>query len=104
MPKALEAAAVRLFDDYYNSLSQAERDELILYLTVGSTNMDYRSHVMNAEVMVTVSGFASISGAIDLWMIAGLSEWPQTPEDVDALIPPPGWFTRRLARTMKLGL
>ncbi len=60
--------------------------------------------VMDGEVMVTVSGWNSIAGLIDFLLLIGLSEWIDSQEELDELLPPPGGMTRKLANLMKLAL
>jgi hypothetical protein len=60
--------------------------------------------VMDGEVQVTLSGWNTLPGLIDFVMIAGLCDWVDTQEELDALLPPPGGFTRTLANFMKLAL
>jgi len=83
---------------------EADRAREMAFFTVGSTNMDYRSMVMDGEVMVTLSGWNTLPGLIDFVLIAGLCDWVDTQEELDALLPPPGGFTRTLANFMKLAL
>jgi hypothetical protein len=103
-PGALRRVANDFLQKYYAGLAPEERDRLILYLTVGSCNMDYRSMVMNAEVMVVLGGVKALLGAMDFVMLAGLCEWPETPEEVDELLPPPGWLMRNLSSFIKIAL
>ena len=71
----------------------AERS--MAYLTVGSTNMNYRSMVMDGEVQIAVTGWNTLTGLIDFLFIAGLSEWIE-------LLPPPGGMTRSLANLIRM--
>ena len=75
---------------------------MIFYFTVGSTNMDYRSMVMDGEVQVTVSGWQSLYGFLDFLILPGLCEWVETPEELNALLPPASGMTRSMAGLMKL--
>jgi hypothetical protein len=52
------------------------------------------------------SGLASLAagGALDFTLLAGLCEWPTTPEEVDALLPPPGWLMRKISGFVKIAL
>ncbi|MCH7549738.1 MAG: hypothetical protein IH969_09435 [Candidatus Krumholzibacteriota bacterium] len=59
---------------------------------------------MNGEVMIVLSGLKSMVGAIDFILLAGLCEWMETPEQVDELLPPPGWFTRKMSGFIKVAL
>jgi phosphatidylserine/phosphatidylglycerophosphate/cardiolipin synthase-like enzyme len=94
----------QLLDAFYATVPEGERDQAISYLTVGSANLDYRSMTMNGEVMVTVSGIESLVGVIDFVLLSGLCEWPESPEEVDKLLPPPGWFMRNLSEFIKIAL
>ncbi len=74
------------------------------FFTIGSTNMDYRSMVMDGEVQITMSGWNTLAGLVDFMILAGLCDWVETQEEFDALLPPPGGFTRTMANFMKLAL
>jgi hypothetical protein len=104
LPKELRHHMAQLLDAFYATLSDEQRGTMISYLTVGSVNMDYRSMAMNGEVMVTISGIESLVGVIDFILLSGLCEWPESPEEVDKLIPPPGWLMRNLSEFAKITL
>jgi len=104
VPQELKRKLKKLLDDYLASLTPAQRSEVICYMTVGSVNMDYRSQALNGEVMVTIGGLAGLEGVFDFMLLAGLCEWPGTPEDVDKLLPPPGGVIRRLSSLIKVAL
>jgi len=104
VPTALTQQVAQLLDAFYATVPEGERDQAISYLTVGSANLDYRSMTMNGEVMVTVSGIESLVGVIDFVLLSGLCEWPESPEEVDKLLPPPGWFMRNLSEFIKIAL
>jgi hypothetical protein len=102
VPEELAASWMALIKGLLEDLSPQERDELIYYLTVGSTNMDYRSMVMDGEVMVVVGGWQSLFGFMDFMLLPGLCEWVETTEELDALLPPPGGMIRAMAGFSKL--
>ncbi|MDX2475580.1 MAG: hypothetical protein QNL91_17960 [Candidatus Krumholzibacteria bacterium] len=104
IPRELAASWMALIEGLVADLSPQEREEMIYYLSVGSTNMDYRSMVMDGEVMVLVGGWQSLYGFMDFMLLPGLCEWMETTEDLDAVLPPPGAFTRAIAGLMKLSL
>jgi hypothetical protein len=104
VPPELKRKLKTLLDDYLTGLTPDQRREIVCYMTVGSANMDYRSQVLNGEVMVTIGGLASLEGVLDFMLIAGLCEWPGTPEGVDALIPAPGRIMRGLSSFIKIAL
>jgi hypothetical protein len=100
MIAALKAAVLAALP----SLSEEERRQSIAYLTVGSTNMDYRSMVMDGEVQVTVTGWTVLSGVLDFVQLLGLSEWPETQAELDRLLPPVGGMSRKMANLGKLAM
>jgi hypothetical protein len=104
VPEELADRVSDVVDGYYNSLSPDEQRGMISFFTCGSANMDYRSQVMNGEVMVTIGGASALVGAMDFMLLAGRCEWPATPEAVDELVSPPGWWVRTLSSWIKLGL
>ena len=104
VPPELKRKMKALLDDYLSGLTPDQRNEIVCYMTIGSANMDYRSQALNGEVMVTIGGLASLEGVLDFMILAGLCDWPGTPERVDELIPPPGGFMRRLSSFIKVAL
>jgi hypothetical protein len=86
------------------SLTPEEVRQSIAYLTVGSTNMDYRSMVMDGEVQVTVTGWTVLSGLLDFVQLLGLSEWPETQAELDRLLPPVGGMKKKMANLGKLAM
>jgi hypothetical protein len=82
--------------------TKADRD--VSYFTVGSANMDYRSMVMDGEVMLTVTGWNSLSGMLDFLVLDGLCEWVDTHEGLNALLAPVGGMMGGLSRFGKLAM
>ncbi len=103
-PEALAEGWRDLIHGLQDDLVPPEREELIFFLTVGSTNMDYRSMVMDGEVQVLLSGWHSLFGFMDFMLLPGLCEWLETTEELDNLLPPPSGFVRGMAGLMKLTL
>jgi hypothetical protein len=103
-PEQLFAGWVALVKGLMDELTPEEQEELIAYFTVGSTNMDYRSMVMDGEVQLVVGGWQALNGLLDFLLLPGLCEWLETTEELDALLPPPSGLTRSMAGLMKLAL
>ena len=103
-PEQLFAGWVALVKGMMDDLTPEEQEELIAYFTVGSTNMDYRSMVMDGEVQLVVGGWQALNGLLDFLLLPGLCEWLETTEELDALLPPPSGLTRSMAGLMKLAL
>jgi hypothetical protein len=104
VPRDLKEKLKALLNDYLAGLSPEQKSEMVCYLTIGSANMDYRSQAINGEVMVTIGGMAGLEGVLDFMLLAGLCDWPGTPEEVDKLLPPPGGLMRRLSSFIKVAL
>jgi hypothetical protein len=103
-PEELGAAWLDLVQGMILELDEKQREQLIYYLTVGSVNMDYRSMVMDGEVMILLAGWQSLHGFFDFLILPSLCTWVETPEELDALLPPPSGFVRGMAGLMKLSL
>jgi len=95
LPEDLARSWLALIINLSADLSETEHEELVYYLTVGSTNMD-------GEVMVVVGGWQSPFGFMDFLRLPGLCEWVETTEQLDLLLPPPSSFYRAVAGLSKL--
>jgi len=49
------------------------REHALAYMTVGSTNMNYRSMIMDGEVQILVTRWHVIAGLMDFFIIEGLT-------------------------------
>jgi hypothetical protein len=103
-PEKLAENWSKLIVALLEDLTPAQREDLVYFFTVGSTNMDYRSMVMDGEVMVVTGGWQSLYGFLDFLLLPGLCEWVETTDQLDELLPPPSGMTRGLAGLMKLSL
>jgi hypothetical protein len=74
------------------------------YLTVGSHNMDYRGMMMDGEVIYVTAGAGLVPGGRDLFMVAGVSTWVDTLEELEALVPAYSEWQRRVGRFIKYAL
>ena len=101
-PAALAAAVLDLIRGVSAETPPEEFDRWISYFTVGSTNMDYRSMSLDGEVQVTMTHWNTLAGLMDFSIIEGLSEWPETQEELDRLLPPPSGLVRSLANLIRL--
>jgi hypothetical protein len=104
VPEELITSVSSLADALQARLTEEEIEANMAFFTVGSTNMDYRSMVMDGEVQITLGGWNSLAGLVDFLFIVGLCEWVDTQEELDALLPPPSGMTRTMANFMKLAL
>jgi hypothetical protein len=59
---------------------------------------------LNGETTVLVGGWDALNGIVDFMLLMGLCEWPQTTEELDALLEPPGWVMRKISALIKIAL
>jgi hypothetical protein len=104
MPESTQTAIIDLVRAVRRDIDAETADRAFAHFTVGSANMDYRSMVMDGEVMVIVAGWDALPSLLDFLLLVGLSEWIESQEELDALLPPPGGMTRKIANLMKLAL
>ena len=84
-----------------SALTPEEGQKSIAYFTIGSTNMNYRSMYLDGEVQITTTGWNTVPGLVDFFLLIGLTQWPDTQEELDQLLPPPGGRTRSIARLLR---
>ena len=102
LPDALAAASRALERGLTDDIQRTDGEHVISYFTIGSTNMNYRSMVMDGEVQVTVTGWGTLPGLTDFLMLMALCQWPETQAELDELLPPPGGFTRSMANLIRM--
>ena len=104
----IDSAAVRGADarmrGYEQALSASERKAFSFYFSVGTQNMDPRGILLDGEATLVVSGLQAAVGLADLYYLMARSTWITEQRELDALIPPAGWFTRWLARQLRYAL
>jgi hypothetical protein len=98
LPEAVWRARRRLLAAHEATLTPDEAARAVLYLQIGSYNMNDRSMLLDGEVALTVSGTAALSGMFDFLAIAGMTDWIDRQDQLDALLPAPSGWQRLLAR------
>ncbi|MEJ2371784.1 MAG: hypothetical protein P8Y07_13160, partial [Gemmatimonadales bacterium] len=76
-------------------------EKFVAYLMVGSYNQNYRSMLMDGEVMLTVEGGAVIYGLIDYLSLLGTATWVDSLEELEEYLPAYGGLKYMLARSFK---
>jgi hypothetical protein len=76
-----------ILDDYMNGLPEEEEDRIALFFLLGSHNQNNRSMVLDGEVALVVASWSALFGFTDFLIIAGLSEWVDTVEELERLLP-----------------
>ena len=104
IPPELEDALKRFIAGTVRDTDPERLQRAIVYMTVGSTNMNYRSMVMDGEVQILATSWLTIGSLMDFYIIEGLTEWIDTLERLDELLPPPGGMTKWMANLLRLAL
>jgi len=91
-----------MLQDWFSSLDPETKRRVVFFTLFGSQNQNYRSMVVDGEVCFVVSRYPSVVSYLDLVALIGESRWIDGPEELDALLPPPSEWRRRLQRWIKL--
>jgi hypothetical protein len=100
----LSRAALRLEQASHQRLTPRQQEEVFFFLTVGSHNEDYRGMIMDGEVSVIVAGQHAMIAFLDFLSIIGLTDWVESIEELETMLPRHGWLTREFARFVKYAL
>jgi hypothetical protein len=90
-----------LLNNFLPELTPEERERIVYYISVGSHNMNYRSLLMDGEVICLVTYYGAIAGIMDFVGLTGLCKWPETREQLNELLPPYGGTKRKMGRIAK---
>ena len=99
---------VAVRQDFFNLLkstrelaTEQQRETAVLYHLVGSSNMDYRSMLMDGEVGLLISGKAAIHGLLDAIILAGAARWVDDVEVLNQYLPRYEGFEWKTSRWIK---
>ena len=93
----------RLYEACEKTVPAAERERALWYLTVGSQNQNYRSMALDGEVLVIVAGLDAQVALADFVLLAGLTTWLDTPEEMEEYLPAASGLKRKMARWLEIG-
>jgi hypothetical protein len=101
----LEVAVRQQFYDLLQSTrdlaTEEQRETAVFYHLVGSSNMDYRSMLMDGEVGLLISGKAAIHGLLDAIILAGAARWVDDVEVLNQYLPRYEGFKWKSSRWVK---
>ena len=100
----LEKAGNILLQAYLDDLTPEEREKIVFYIAVGAHNMNYRSFMMDGEVLFLLSYFDALPAMLDFIGMTGLCKWPKTREELNELIPPYKGLKRKIGRFIRTGV
>ncbi len=87
--EAIREPATALIENWWQGLTNEEREHAALYMTIGSHNQNYRSVIMDGEVLVAVSGYRALWAYVDFVRTFGLSTWVTDQDQLEQLLPKP---------------
>ncbi len=99
---ALIPAGEDLVEAHLSELSAREEKRGALFFMVGSHNQNHRSFIMDGEVAFVVSSWAALHGLPDFIVLAGLSVWVESLEELEELFPRYEGIQRRLSRWIRI--
>lgn len=98
-------SAIRGSDDavrqWYEEMPASTRDRVLFYTVLGSANQNDRSMVSDGEDALVLAGWPAVIPYLDLLALVGQSEWIETPEELQALLPRQGRVKTMLAHWFK---
>jgi len=100
----LSEDAAALIASWGQELTPQERGEAILYLTVGSHNQDYRSMIMDGEVLLVVGRTWAMIAYLDFVSVMAQTTWVNDVQQLEKLLPRHSGFWRWLGRYLQLAL
>jgi hypothetical protein len=81
--------------------SPEDFEKMVLYLTVGSHNQNYRGKFMDGEVLYVVARSGALLAYLDFLTILGLTTWVESVGELQELMPRYGGFKEWLGRWLK---
>jgi len=79
-------------------MPEEELEKAIVYLGVGSQNMDYRGMYLDGEVTYISTHGGVLTGVLDLLHVIEVSDWVDDVDTLDEYMGSYGWITRHIAR------
>ena len=105
MTPDVDSSAIRrndsMFRGFEQTVSEADRKAVSFYFSLGTQNQDPRGLMQDAEATMIVSGLDAAAGLVDLYYLMARSTWIDTRQELDALVPPQGFWIGRLARLIR---
>ena len=87
--------------DYARGLPPDVASRAATFFSVGSHNQNNRSMSLDGEVALVVSGWSALFGLPDFLVIAGLSEWIDDLDELEALFPSYHGLQRQISRLIR---
>ncbi|GAK50600.1 hypothetical protein U14_01833 [Candidatus Moduliflexus flocculans] len=98
VPENLREAANDLAQHFVSSLTDAQKQQAMAYLTIGSQNHNYRSLIMDGEVGLVVANRASLQVLLDMFFLSGITTWIDDMETLNKYLPTYSGIKRSISR------
>jgi len=102
LQEALDPYVEGLFRAWQRNTGAGERGRAALYLLVGSHNQNFRSALLDGEVVVAVAGEDAVIGLADFMVVLGLSDWIEDPEELNSHFPPQSGIMKGLGHWARI--
>jgi len=89
---------------FFQAHTPAEIERMVIYLTLGSHNQNYRGKFMDAEVLYVVGQRGAMLAYLDFLGIISTTTWVNSVEELEDLMPRYGGFKEWLGRWLKTAL
>ena len=78
-----------------------ERKQAIFYLTAGSMNQNYRSQIMDGEVLFIISDVDAMIAFLDVVAMMSMVTWVESVEELEEILPSTEGFMHWVSRYIK---
>ncbi len=92
-------AATRIFE---RQAAAEGPDSVVYYLMMGSQNEDYRSALLDGEVLLLLSHYGAAVGTTDFVLLPSLCTWVDTVDELHRYLPQRSFFLRWVARATRI--
>ena len=104
VPKQLREDLHQVLHSFWESLSEEERQRLMAYMTIGSQNHNYRSMILDGEVVCLIAGAKSLVALLDMFALSGMTTWVDDLDALEQLLPAytgwNKWLSRFIMKTL----
>jgi hypothetical protein len=99
--KKLSESAIPLFEAWDATRTYDQRERSVFYLAVGSFNQNYRSMLMDGEVLFLVSDYNALMAFMDFVGMIYLVTWVESVEELEEVLPSTEGIKRWISRYIK---
>jgi hypothetical protein len=102
LQEALTPEMEALSQAWYRNTTPEDRERAAWFLLVGSHNQNFRSALLDGEVVVALAGEDAGIGLADFMLVLGLSDWIEDPQDLELHFPPQSGIMKGLGHWARI--